>query len=242
MLTCIKSTVFVAAVLAALSGAPTAWGQHGGGGHSGGGHFGGGGHSGGGHYCGGGHYGGGHFGGGHYSGGGHYGYGLGLHLGTGHHYGSPYYYNVYPTYPYRYYGGYYGDGYIQPRGVYTVSRPLVDVASIEVRLPDDQGRVWMQGQKMSSAGATRRFQSPALDPSRTYAYTISAAWYEDGRLVTQERKVDIRANSAVVVDFTRAEEPASVEMTDRASAPADTPPSPAEPPTSGHEMSHSIDK
>lgn len=242
MSTRIKLTALAAAMLAAMAWTPISWGQHGGGGHHGGGHFGGGHyggvHLGGGHY-GGGHYGGGHYGGGRYSGG-HYGYGFGLHLGTSHLYGWPYDYHVYPAYPYGYYGSYYSGSYVQPRVAYSVSRPLVDVASVEVRLPNDQAQVWVQGQKMSGTGAIRRFQSPALDPSKTYAYKISAAWYEGDRLVTQERKVDVQANSPVVVDFTKAEEAIRVGMTDRVSAPVDTSPPSEEP--SGHKMSHSVDK
>jgi uncharacterized protein (TIGR03000 family) len=132
-------------------------------------------------------------------------------------YYSGYYYPSY-TYSYPYYGydsGYYDYGYPSYGGYSSMySNPTtvvqqppavnVNTAQVVVRLPDPNGEVWFDGQKMSSqTGAARSFTTPPLEPGRTYSYQVSAAWHQDGRLVTDERTVNVSAGSAVAVDFGR---------------------------------------
>jgi uncharacterized protein (TIGR03000 family) len=78
-----------------------------------------------------------------------------------------------------------------------------NVAGLEVQVPSPDAEVWLQGQKVSGSGTTRRFYSPPLDPQKTYTYTVNAAWYENGELRTQRQQVDIRADSIARVDFTQ---------------------------------------
>ena len=86
-------------------------------------------------------------------------------------------------------GSVYGGGIVeyQPRAL-TVARPANGV-NVEVRLPDAQAECWLQGVKQGGSGMVRRYQSPELDPTKDYTYTVSAAWQENGQLVTQERQV-----------------------------------------------------
>ena len=84
---------------------------------------------------------------------------------------------------------------------YVVSRPVSDVARVEIRLPDPQGTLWVQGQEINSAGTVRKFRSPQLDPSQQYTYTVKAEWNDNGKLVTDERQVKVQANALAVVDF-----------------------------------------
>ena len=201
MLRNIQRVVFFVALVAAVSAAPIAWAGHGHGGHGHGGHFGG--HS-------------------HFGGHGHFGYGHSY----GHYHARPYYY--YPFNYYRPYGvypyGYYGDGDyysdLQPRRQYTVSRPATDVARVEVRMPDSNGTVWIQGKQMSSKGAVRRFTSPTLDSATEYVYTVRAEWNDNGRPVTDQRKVAVRADSSAVVDFGRSDETVRVGSSDDPTLPA----------------------
>jgi uncharacterized protein (TIGR03000 family) len=136
-------------------------------------------------------------------------------------YGYPYRYYGYPygyySYPFGYYGGVVDDYYsaVQPQREYVVTRPETEIARVEVRLPDPEGKVWVQGKQMSALGTARRFRSPALDPARRYAYTITAEWYDNGQLVTAERKVHVQANSSIVVDFNRPREEVRISAQDR---------------------------
>ncbi len=118
---------------------------------------------------------------------------------------SPYYGGYgYNRYNNGYYGSsYYGNGYgSYSTDAYVVQRP-VNVAYVEVRLPTADAEYWLQGIKQGGSGAVRRFASPDIDPARNFVYTVSAAWHENGRLVTSERRVDVRAGTSVVVDFTQ---------------------------------------
>jgi uncharacterized protein (TIGR03000 family) len=96
---------------------------------------------------------------------------------------------------------YYGEA--PPAREYIVSRPVVDVARIEVRLSDPRATLWVQGQEITSAGTVRQFRSPQLDPSQQYTYTLKAEWNDNAKLVTDERRVKVQANASAVVDFNR---------------------------------------
>ena len=117
-------------------------------------------------------------------------------------YGYPAYYYSYPSDFYSYGNNYYfGDA--APPNEYVVSRPVMDVARVEIRLPDPQATIWVQGQEISSAGTVRQFRSPQLDPAQQYTYTVKAQWRGNGQLVDEERRVKVQANGLAVVDFTK---------------------------------------
>jgi uncharacterized protein (TIGR03000 family) len=122
-------------------------------------------------------------------------------------YGYPYYYS-YPSDYYSYGANdYYADtpqydDSPSPQQ-YVASRPIADVARIEVRLPDPDGTLWVQGQQMTTTGSVRHFRSPQLDPSQQYTYNLKAQWNDNGKLVTDERQVKVQANGLAVVDFTQ---------------------------------------
>jgi uncharacterized protein (TIGR03000 family) len=69
-------------------------------------------------------------------------------------------------------------------------------ASFEVRLPTD-AELELNGVKMRTAGATRRFQSPPLDEGGQYVYTLKATWR--GHSIT--RSVTLTAGRNLVVDL-----------------------------------------
>ncbi len=154
-------------------------------------------------------------------------------------YGYPTAYYGYPAayyygYPAAYYGypsSYYANDYYSddaPPQQYVVSRPVLDIARLEVRLPDPQGTIWVEGKEIASTGVVRRFSSPQLDPLQQYNYTVKAEWHDNGKLVTDERKVNVRANASAVVDFNQpsqatpdAQRPALPELPPPQPRPAD---------------------
>lgn len=132
---------------------------------------------------------------------------------------SPYYYSPYTTR--SYYGpgyytspGYYysSPGYVTSPGYVMDSRPVTyqafysgprandDQALIRVRLPVD-ARLQFQGQLTQQTGSERFFVSPSLERGKTFTYTLTASWMENGGAVTQEKKVDVAAGREVIVDF-----------------------------------------
>jgi uncharacterized protein (TIGR03000 family) len=122
-------------------------------------------------------------------------------------YGYPSYYSSYPSDYYANSNNYYDGG--TPPPAYVVSRPVSDVARVEVRLPDPQGTLWVQGQEINSSGNVRQFRSPQLDPSQQYTYTVKAAWNDNGKVVTDERRVKVQANGLAVIDFNQPSQAAS---------------------------------
>jgi uncharacterized protein (TIGR03000 family) len=102
-----------------------------------------------------------------------------------------------------------GNGVIPSDGGYADQAPyggesdMRPEATIEVRLPDPQGEVWFNGQKVSGSGTVRRFVTPPLQPGQYYHYIVAAAWFENSRLMADEVLVDIMAGSSAVIDFTQ---------------------------------------
>ncbi len=76
-----------------------------------------------------------------------------------------------------------------------------DTAQIVVRLPDADGEVRLNGQKITQSGTARSFMTPPLEPGQSYSYKVEAAWRQDGRLVTETQSVTISAGSAVALNF-----------------------------------------
>jgi uncharacterized protein (TIGR03000 family) len=92
--------------------------------------------------------------------------------------------------------------------VESLSRP----ALIDVFLPAE-ATLAFQGVSTSQTGAAREFQSPPLEPGRTYTYDVRATWKsDDGQEVTRNRRLTVRAGEHLEVDFNkglmpRADEP-----------------------------------
>jgi uncharacterized protein (TIGR03000 family) len=72
------------------------------------------------------------------------------------------------------------------------SSALFDNTTITVRVPAN-AEVWMQGKKMSETGTERRFTLPALDPQATYDYDVRVTWSDNGRKVSDDHHLKIRA-------------------------------------------------
>ena len=86
---------------------------------------------------------------------------------------------------------------------YSVSRPVPNTAGVEIRLPDPDATIWVEGKEIASSGTVRQFHSPPLEASRQFTYTIKAEWHDNGKLVSDQRKVNVESNRQTVVDFTQ---------------------------------------
>jgi uncharacterized protein (TIGR03000 family) len=65
-------------------------------------------------------------------------------------------------------------------------------ATILVSLPAD-ARLLIDDQATTSTGYSRLFVSPTLNPGREYHYTLKAQAVRDGKTVTAERVITVRA-------------------------------------------------
>jgi uncharacterized protein (TIGR03000 family) len=77
-----------------------------------------------------------------------------------------------------------------------------NAAHIRMKVPAD-AEVWFEGVKTTQTGPVRDFVSPPLDTGKSCFYQVRTRWTENGRMVEQTRKVNVRANAWIVVDFTR---------------------------------------
>ena len=57
------------------------------------------------------------------------------------------------------------------------------------------------GRRSASRTCSRTFQTPKLEPGRTYAYTLKAEVTRDGRTLSETRQVTLRAGKPVTVEF-----------------------------------------
>jgi uncharacterized protein (TIGR03000 family) len=99
---------------------------------------------------------------------------------------------------------------------------------LNVRLPDADAEVWVQGQRTQQRGTWREYISPSLNPNQNYTYDVRARWTENGQDVERTRSVRVRPNDVATVDFTTANTPRPrVDEIDRGSGttrPKDTKP------------------
>ena len=122
------------------------------------------------------------------------------------------YSSLYPPYSYTNPPIWYDD-YPDYGGTYRLPppppAPVQDTqAHLQVIVPDAGAQVWVDGYKTSSTGPTRMFDSPPLEPGKSFSYQVKATWRQDGDTVTAERTVSVLPGSTSVVDFTKAANPA----------------------------------
>ncbi|MBL8822800.1 MAG: TIGR03000 domain-containing protein [Planctomycetia bacterium] len=87
------------------------------------------------------------------------------------------------------------------RTVETALRP--NQARLQVILPQADAELQIDGQTTTSVGSVRNFDTPELDPGMLYTYTVEAMWKSRGEMQRDVRRVDVRAGSRVMVDFTK---------------------------------------
>jgi hypothetical protein len=72
-------------------------------------------------------------------------------------------------------------------------------------LPDPDGQLSVEGQPTSPTGTIHQL-SPSVIASEPSVHSSGADRRDGDRLVTDERKVDIKARSSVIVDFKQPQE------------------------------------
>jgi uncharacterized protein (TIGR03000 family) len=80
------------------------------------------------------------------------------------------------------------------------NRVPADVARVTVLLPAD-ARLSVDGVPLRSGSAKRTFDTPKIEPGRSYHYTFTAEVVRDGQTYTRDRRVDVEAGKDVTVDF-----------------------------------------
>jgi uncharacterized protein (TIGR03000 family) len=94
-----------------------------------------------------------------------------------------------------------GPGFFYSSAVPPASAPEEQVAYVHVRVAPPHAEISFEGSKTSQIGSSRLYVSPPLNQGQNYTYTIQVSWKENGRVVTQERKVPVRAGDRLSIVF-----------------------------------------
>ncbi len=90
-----------------------------------------------------------------------------------------------------------------------------DAVRLNVRVPDPDAKVWVEGRLTQQRGTFREFISPPVNPNVNYVYDITARWTENGRQVERSRTVRVSPDATTTVDFTAPSPPARLDEIDR---------------------------
>jgi uncharacterized protein (TIGR03000 family) len=74
-------------------------------------------------------------------------------------------------------------------------------ARVRVKLPADAD-LFVDGVRVPQTSAVRSFQTPKLEPGRSYYYTLKADVIRDGRTVSASKRVTVEAGREATVEFT----------------------------------------
>jgi uncharacterized protein (TIGR03000 family) len=74
-------------------------------------------------------------------------------------------------------------------------------ASIAIRVPTGDTRLWIEDQETTGRGLVREFRSPALEKGHNYIYEIRAEWKEGDQVKKQTRKFPVHSGDHIMVVF-----------------------------------------
>ena len=99
-----------------------------------------------------------------------------------------------------------GDVLPQPGEVLPPPAPFLEKPApmeMEVRLPSEDARVFIDGEPTKAVGAVRVFASPSHPTAKSLTYDVRAEWKVDGLTTTHTKRVTGRAGERVVVEFAK---------------------------------------
>jgi len=73
---------------------------------------------------------------------------------------------------------------------------------INVNVPAD-AKIIFQGMMTKQTGTQRSFESPPIDPRLAYTYEVQARWMENGKEISQSRRIPVLAGEVLNLTFTR---------------------------------------
>jgi uncharacterized protein (TIGR03000 family) len=88
---------------------------------------------------------------------------------------------------------------------------LPQSAKLVVELPKD-AKLYVDDQPLKSASAKRVFRTPELQPGLSYYYMLRAEVVRDGKAVSKEQRVIVRAGDETRASFADLETPASAQV------------------------------
>ena len=82
------------------------------------------------------------------------------------------------------------------------TRPTI-TSSFRVIVPDDDAELSFENEVTKTTGTIRDFESPPLEPGRSYRYTFSVKWAPNNyTTITRKRTISFEAGESITVDLT----------------------------------------
>jgi uncharacterized protein (TIGR03000 family) len=97
-----------------------------------------------------------------------------------------------PTYYSRYY---YSPSYY-PEYTAAAESPRDRAVRINLQVPSD-AKIWFDGRQTIQTGALRSFDSPPLLVGHDYSYQVRVQWKQDGKDVSEDRKIIVHAGDVI---------------------------------------------
>jgi uncharacterized protein (TIGR03000 family) len=95
-------------------------------------------------------------------------------------------------------------GEVLPKPVERIPPPVLDkpaAMEIEVRLPSDDAKLFVDGEATKTTGLVRVFATPEQTRADELTYDLRAEWKVDGLTTTHSKRVTGRPGERVVVEF-----------------------------------------
>jgi uncharacterized protein (TIGR03000 family) len=91
----------------------------------------------------------------------------------------------------------------EKKGPEKLPPPKPDSAKLFFTLPDADAVVWLDDYLTRTAGQQREYETPLLQPNKTYAYHLTVVWEKDGQAFRDDRKLELTAGGTITVDYTK---------------------------------------
>jgi uncharacterized protein (TIGR03000 family) len=102
-----------------------------------------------------------------------------------------------------------GPGFFYSNAMPPADAPEEQVAYLHIRVVPAHAAISIEGSKTASIGSSRLYVSPPLNQGENFTYTIHVSWKENGKEVTQDRKVPVRAGDRLSIVFREQQPPAT---------------------------------
>jgi uncharacterized protein (TIGR03000 family) len=84
-----------------------------------------------------------------------------------------------------------------------------NIGVLMAHLPED-ARIWFNDRPTKSTGMVRYFETPPLEPGKSYYYTARFVWHENGRWVSKTERVPTGAGQMHCIYLTPADEKSTI--------------------------------
>jgi uncharacterized protein (TIGR03000 family) len=72
---------------------------------------------------------------------------------------------------------------------------------LDIRVPDPNAQIWLDGQETRQRGTFRPFVTPPLETGKTFHYKVRARWQQNGKDMDETKTVEFKVGQRQLVVF-----------------------------------------